>query len=139
MKPEGAAQRERNNMDKLVSGRTSQSRVCQRGIVSDDILIDGLVQLARKHPAEQWVEHRRQREEEDRRQRVTVITEFDAGDPKATMHALADEILKYRRALRLLATAVGWVSTSAPFGLIAPGPLWCPRRTSEGDGVPPAA
>jgi hypothetical protein len=24
-----------------------------------------------------------------------VITEFDAGDPEATMHALADEILKY--------------------------------------------
>jgi hypothetical protein len=37
-----------------------------------------------------------------------VITEFDAGDPEATMHALADEILKYRRALRLLATAIGW-------------------------------
>jgi hypothetical protein len=27
-----------------------------------------------------------------------IITEFDAGDPDATMHALADEILKYRRA-----------------------------------------
>jgi hypothetical protein len=26
-----------------------------------------------------------------------VITEFDAGDPEATLHALADEILKYRR------------------------------------------
>jgi hypothetical protein len=28
-----------------------------------------------------------------------VITEFDAGDPAATLHALADEILKYRRAV----------------------------------------
>ena len=30
---------------------------------------------------QQWAEHRRQRDEEDRRQRVTLITEFDAGDP----------------------------------------------------------
>jgi hypothetical protein len=95
--------------------------------------------MARKQQAEQWAENRRQHEEEERQSRVMVITEFDAGDPDATMHALADEILRYRRALRLLATAVGWVSTSAPFGLIAPGPPWCPRRTSEGDGVPPAA
>ena len=36
-----------------------------------------------------------------------VITEFDAGDPEATMHAMADEILKYRRAVRLLAKASG--------------------------------
>jgi len=36
-----------------------------------------------------------------------VITEFDAGDPEATLHALADEILKYRRAVRLLAKAIG--------------------------------
>jgi hypothetical protein len=42
-----------------------------------------------------------------RRQRVMVITEFDAGDPEATLHALADEILKYRRAVRLLAKAIG--------------------------------
>src|SRR6516162_8842585 len=52
-----------------------------------------------------------------------IITELDAGDPEAplafaifggtsvpanrTLHALADEILKYRRALRLLARAIG--------------------------------
>ena len=36
-----------------------------------------------------------------------VITEFDAGNPEATMQALADEILRYRQALRLLAKAVG--------------------------------
>jgi len=33
----------------------------------------------------------RRRDEEERRQRVMVITEFAAGDPEATMHALADE------------------------------------------------
>ena len=38
------------------------------------------VQMARKQQAEQWAEHRRQCAEEERRQRVMVITEFDAGD-----------------------------------------------------------
>jgi hypothetical protein len=28
---------------------------------------------------------------------MMVIAEFDAGDPGATLHTLADEILKYRR------------------------------------------
>jgi hypothetical protein len=49
-----------------------------------------------------------------------VIAEFDAGDPEATMHALAAEILEYRRALRLLAAAIGWADIGAPFALIAP-------------------
>jgi hypothetical protein len=79
--------------------------------------------MARKQLAEQWAERRRQRDEEERRQRVMVITEFDAGDPEATLHALADEILKDRLALRLLAKAIGWADAGAPFALIAPGPL----------------
>jgi hypothetical protein len=61
-----------------------------------------------------------------------VITEFDAGDPEATLHALADEIVKYRRAVRLLAKAIGWADTGAPFALIAPGRYWRPRRTIDG-------
>jgi hypothetical protein len=68
-----------------------------------------------------------------------IITEFAAGDPEATMHALAGEILRYRQALRLLATAIGWASTGRPFGLFPPGLLWRPRRTSASDAVPPAA
>ena len=52
--------------------------------------------MAGKQRAEQWAERRRQRDEEDRRQRGAVITEFDAGDPEATLHALAAEILEYR-------------------------------------------
>ena len=69
-----------------------------------------------------------------------LIAEFDAGDPEATMHAMANEILKYRRAVRLLAKAIGWAGASAPFGLIAPGPHWHPRRTPETlDVAPPAA
>ena len=43
---------------------------------------------------------------------MTVIAEFDAGISEATMHALADEILKYRRAVRLLAKAAGRTSAS---------------------------
>ena len=96
--------------------------------------------MARKQRAEQWAEHSRRRDEEERRHRVTVITEFDAGAPDATMHALADEILKYRQALRLLATAIGWASTGMPFGLFPPGPFGRPRRTSsKGDVAPPVA
>ena len=96
--------------------------------------------MARKQQAEQRAENRRQCAEEERRQRVMVITELDAGDPEATMHAMADEILKYRRAVRLLAKAIGWASAGAPFALIAPGPHWHPRRTPETlDVAPPAA
>jgi hypothetical protein len=65
--------------------------------------------MARKQRAEQRAEHRRQHEEKERQSRVMVITEFDAGDPEATLHAMATEILKYRRAVRLLAQAIGWV------------------------------
>jgi hypothetical protein len=45
--------------------------------------------MARKQRAEQWAEFRRQRDEEERRQRVMVIAEFAAGNPEATMQALA--------------------------------------------------
>jgi hypothetical protein len=62
-------------------------------------------QRAAERRAEQRAQHRHQRDEEERQSRVMVITEFDAGDPEATMRALADEILKYRRAVKLLAEA----------------------------------
>jgi len=73
-----------------------------------------------------------------------VITEFDAGDPDATLHALADEILKYRLALRQLARAIGLADAGAPFGVLDPGPLWHPRRTFDDtpempDVAPPAS
>src|SRR5262249_41143653 len=36
--------------------------------------------------------------------------------------------------------AIGWASTGAPFGLIAPGPRWRSRRSIDGtDVAPPAA
>ena len=79
--------------------------------------------------AEQWAEHRRQHEEEERRQRVMVITEFDAGDLEATMHAMATEILRYRHCVRQLADAVELTRAGAEFGLIRPGPSWRPKRT----------
>jgi HAMP domain-containing protein len=41
-----------------------------------------------------------------------VITEFDAGDPEATLHAMADEILKYRQAVKVLARAIGLASAA---------------------------
>jgi hypothetical protein len=94
-------------------------------------------QRAAERRAEQWAKLRRQHEEEERRQRVMVITEFDAGDPEATMHAMATEILEYRRALRLLAKAIGWAGAGAPFAIIPPGPYWRPRRPAEMPGVTP--
>jgi hypothetical protein len=78
-----------------------------------------------------------------RRQRVMVITEFDAGDPEATMHALADEILRFRLCVRQLADAIELTHSGAEFGLIRPGPSWRPKRAPEvpelPDVAPPAA
>jgi hypothetical protein len=75
--------------------------------------------MVSKQLAKGWAEHRRQRDEKERQSRVMVITEFDAGDPEATLHALADEILKYRRAVGLLAKAIGWADAGAPFAVLA--------------------
>jgi hypothetical protein len=44
--------------------------------------------------------------------------------------------LKYRRAVQLLAKAIGWADAGAPFGVISPGPYWRPRGTIDGDGTP---
>ena len=55
--------------------------------------------MARKQRAEQWAEHRRQREDEDRQQRVMVITEFDAGNPAA---GNGDRLGERRRAVRAI-------------------------------------
>jgi hypothetical protein len=51
-------------------------------------------QRAAEQQVKRWAEYRRQRDEQERRQRVMVITEFGAGDPEATMHAMATEILR---------------------------------------------
>jgi hypothetical protein len=97
-------------------------------------------QRAAERRAEQRTEYRRQYEEEERRQRVMVITEFDAGDPEATMHAMAEAILEYRRVLRVLGRAVDLAKVGAPFGVIGPGPGWRPRCVPEmPDASPPAA
>ena len=76
-------------------------------------------QRAEQRRAKQW----RQCNEEERQSRVMVITEFDAGDPEATMPARAAEILRYRDCVRQLADAIGWISAGASFGLIRPGPI----------------
>jgi hypothetical protein len=92
-----------------------------------------------KQRAEQWAEQRRQREEEERQSRVMVIAEFAAGDPEATMHAMAEAILEYRRALRVLGRVVDLAKVGAPFGVIGPGPGWRPRCTPEIPDVTPPA
>ena len=62
---------------------------------------------------------------------MSVIAEFDTGDLEATLHGLADEVLKHRHTLRLLAKAAGWADAGAPYALIAPGPYWRPRRARD--------
>jgi hypothetical protein len=54
-------------------------------LAAQDRMTRPLLTFSRSSP------ERRRRDEEERRQRVMVITEFAAGDPEATMHALADE------------------------------------------------
>jgi hypothetical protein len=68
-----------------------------------------------------------------------VITEFDAGDPEATMHALADEILRYRLCVRQLADAIELTRAGAGFGLIRPRPKRTPEMPELPDAPPPAA
>src|SRR5262249_2591524 len=43
---------------------------------------NGFVKKARNQQAEEWAEHQRQRDEEERQSRVMVITEFDAASAK---------------------------------------------------------
>ena len=66
-----------------------------------------------------------------------VITEFGGEDPEATMHAMAEAILEYRRALRVLGRAVDLAKVGAPVAVIGPGPLWRPRHTPEMPDAPP--
>jgi hypothetical protein len=72
-------------------------------------------------------------------QRFCRCREFDTGNPEATLHAMAEEILRYREALRWLAAAVGWAKAGAPFAVLAPGPLWRPRRPIDGADATPSA
>jgi len=60
-----------------------------------------------------------------------VITEFDAGDSEATLHAMAGAILEYRCALRVLGRAVDLARVDAPVALIGPGLGWRSRPTPE--------
>jgi hypothetical protein len=46
-----------------------------------------------------WQARRDELERRDRQQREAVIAEFAAGDPDATMQAMAAEILRYRARL----------------------------------------
>ena len=43
--------------------------------------------MARKQRAEQWADHRRQRDEAERQCRVMVIAQFDGGDSRSKVRA----------------------------------------------------
>jgi 3-deoxy-D-arabino-heptulosonate 7-phosphate (DAHP) synthase class II len=69
-------------------------------------------------------ELREQHEWEEQERRDRVIAEF-GGDP----HALAAEILRYRRGLAQVADGIAWMQAGAPFVSLGPGPYWKPRLT----------
>jgi hypothetical protein len=58
-----------------------------------------------------------ERDREQQRQRESIIAEFDA-----SLDAMADEILLYRRALTGLAAAIDFAEVGVPFTLIEPPP-----------------
>ena len=66
--------------------------------------------------------HRQQCEQAEQQCRDQVLAEF-GGDSRA----MADEIVRLRNGLSLLAEAVDWVQKSAPVALVRPGPYWRPR------------
>jgi hypothetical protein len=61
---------------------------------------------------------------------VTVITEFDAGDPEATMHALADELLRCRYRVWQLMDAIELAGLGTPV-FFENGLLGLRRRADE--------
>jgi hypothetical protein len=77
---------------------------------------------ARDQLAQRWAEHKQTRDREGAQRRDQVIAEF-GGDPQA----LAEEILRLRHGLSLLAKGIDWMKKSAPFAMIPPGPLWKPK------------
>jgi hypothetical protein len=67
-------------------------------------------------------EIKQEREHEEQERRDAVIAEF-GGD----LQALADEILRYRHSLALVARTIDWMQRGAPFGIVNPGPYWKPK------------
>jgi hypothetical protein len=59
----------------------------------------------------------RQRAPKEQQRRGDVIADF-GGD----LHAMAEEILRYRRAAMQFGAAIDWVRAGVPFGMIACGP-----------------
>jgi hypothetical protein len=83
---------------------------------------------ARERRAQEWAAFRRQRDFEEQQRRDQVLAEF-GGDPQA----LAEEILRLRHGLSLLAKGIDWMKKSAPFAMIPPGPLWKPKSDGADD------
>jgi len=77
---------------------------------------------ARNRLAQNLAELRCRREQDEQRCRDQVIAE-SGGD----LQAMADEILRYRCGLSLLAKGIDWMKSGAPFAMLPPGPLWKPK------------
>ena len=88
-------------------------------------------QMAQELQQAQPKVHRQERMGQERRQCEAVISEFTGTDTEATLHAMAAEILEYRRAFLMLECAVAYAHSSAPFAVMGPGPLWKPKPGRE--------
>jgi hypothetical protein len=82
----------------------------------------------RMHDLAARLEQRKQ-EEQERLDQVVVEFQGDA-------HAMAKEILRYRRAGMQIADAVDWMRQGAPFAMIGPGPHWRQPQADEGETQP---
>jgi hypothetical protein len=78
--------------------------------------------------AQALAELRCRREQDEQRDRDQVVAEF-GGNPQA----MADEILRYRNGLSLLAKGIDWMKLGAPFAMLPPGPLWKPKPEQVDD------
>jgi hypothetical protein len=68
-----------------------------------------------------------ERTEQERQQREAVIAEFTGTDTEATLHAMAAEILEYRRVLLMMELAVVYAQAGAPFQTICMDDEWKPK------------
>jgi hypothetical protein len=77
---------------------------------------------ARDRLEQKLAARRREREQEEQRDRDWVIAEFGSD-----AQMLAEEILRLRHGLALVAKAINWMKAVAPFAMIPPGPYWKPK------------
>jgi hypothetical protein len=81
---------------------------------------------ARHQRPQSFAEFTWQREQKEQERRSRMIEEFNS-DP----HAMAAEILRYRRGLAQVADAIDWIHVGEPFVTLGPGPVLNDREIED--------